>query len=84
MQAPVIGLLIAVVFHSGALTVGASPIGAVELVFLLMTGAIWLGVASAAREVVKELPKNFLGKVLRRKLRESPPEPSVNGNGKAH
>jgi hypothetical protein len=54
VQAPVIGLLIAVVFHSGALTVGASPIGAVELVFLLMTGAIWLGVASAAREVVKE------------------------------
>jgi long-chain acyl-CoA synthetase len=30
-------------------------------------------------EVVGELPKNFLGKVLRRKLRESPP--SVNGNG---
>jgi long-chain acyl-CoA synthetase len=30
-------------------------------------------------EVVDELPKNFLGKVLRRKLRESPP--SVNGNG---
>src|SRR5262249_44015653 len=26
-------------------------------------------------EVVKELPKNFLGKVLRRKLRESPPAP---------
>jgi ABC-type multidrug transport system permease subunit len=50
----VIGLLIAIVFHSGALVVGASPIGAVELVFLVMTGAIWLGVASAAREVVKE------------------------------
>jgi long-chain acyl-CoA synthetase len=30
-------------------------------------------------EVVEELPKNFLGKVLRRKLRESPPP--VNGNG---
>jgi long-chain acyl-CoA synthetase len=30
-------------------------------------------------EIVNELPKNFLGKVLRRKLRESPP--SVNGNG---
>ena len=54
LQAPVIGLLISVVFHSGALAAGASPIGAVELVFLLMTGAIWLGVASAAREVVKE------------------------------
>jgi ABC-type multidrug transport system permease subunit len=54
LQAPVIGLLIAVVFHSGALAATASPIGAVELVFLVMTGAIWLGVASAAREVVKE------------------------------
>src|SRR5438270_10550025 len=53
-QAPVIGLLIAIVFHSGALAAGASPIGALELVFLVMTGAIWLGVASAAREVVKE------------------------------
>jgi long-chain acyl-CoA synthetase len=30
-------------------------------------------------EVVGELPKNFLGKVLRRKLREAPP--SSNGNG---
>src|SRR5581483_8251297 len=33
-------------------------------------------------EVVSELPKNFLGKVLRRKLRE--PGASVNGNGRAH
>jgi len=32
-------------------------------------------------EVVSELPKNFLGKVLRRKLREAPA--SVNGNGHA-
>jgi ABC-type multidrug transport system ATPase subunit len=54
LQAPVIGLLIAIVFHSGAVAAGASPIGAIELVFLVMTGAIWLGVASAAREVVKE------------------------------
>jgi ABC-type multidrug transport system ATPase subunit len=53
-QAPLIGLLIAIVFHSGALAAGASPIGAVELVFLVMTGAIWLGVSSAVREVVKE------------------------------
>jgi len=30
-------------------------------------------------EIVTELPKNFLGKVLRRKLRES--APSANGNG---
>lgn len=54
LQAPLIGLLIAIVFNSGALATSASPIGALELVFLVMTGAIWLGVASAAREVVKE------------------------------
>ena len=54
LQAPVIGLLIAIVFRSGALAAGASPIAALELVFLVMTGAVWLGVASAAREVVKE------------------------------
>ncbi len=54
LQAPAIGLLIALVFHSGALTAGASPIAAVELVFLVMTAAIWLGVASSVREVVKE------------------------------
>jgi ABC-type multidrug transport system ATPase subunit/ABC-type multidrug transport system permease subunit len=53
-QAPVIGALIAVVFHAGALSASASPVAAVELVFLLMTGSIWLGVTSACREVVKE------------------------------
>jgi len=43
-QAPVIGLLIAIVFHPGVPgSTNASPIGAIELVFLLMTGAIWLG-----------------------------------------
>jgi long-chain acyl-CoA synthetase len=31
-------------------------------------------------EVVTELPKNFLGKVLRRKLRESAPGPSASNN----
>jgi ABC-type multidrug transport system ATPase subunit len=54
-QAPLIGLLIAVVFHPGSLNAaGASPFTAIEVVFLLMTGAIWLGVTSSCREVVKE------------------------------
>ncbi len=54
-QAPVIGLLIAIVFHPGALqSSSAPPTNAIELVFMLMTGSIWLGVASACREVVKE------------------------------
>ncbi len=53
-QAPVIGVLISIVFHHGAAATGASPLDAIQLVFLFMTGAIWLGVASACREVVKE------------------------------
>lgn len=54
VQAPVIGLLIAIVFHPGALDAGGTPNNAIELVFMLMTGSIWLGVAAASREVVKE------------------------------
>ncbi len=53
-QAPVIGVLIAIVFHHGAAATGNSPLDAIQLVFLFMTGSIWLGVASACREVVKE------------------------------
>jgi ABC-type multidrug transport system ATPase subunit/ABC-type multidrug transport system permease subunit len=55
IQAPLIGLLIALVFHPGTLdSPNASPVATIEAVFLLMTGAIWLGVTSACREVVKE------------------------------
>ncbi|MFZ0039765.1 MAG: ABC transporter permease [Solirubrobacteraceae bacterium] len=54
-QAPVIGVLVAIVFHSGAVSTSAtSPLDAIVLVFLIMTGSIWLGVATACREVVKE------------------------------
>ncbi|MDQ6834921.1 MAG: ATP-binding cassette domain-containing protein [Actinomycetota bacterium] len=53
-QAPVIGLLIALIFHPGAVATSSSPLDALELVFLIMTGSIWLGLASASREVVKE------------------------------
>jgi ABC transport system ATP-binding/permease protein len=54
-QAPVLGLLIALVFHPGTLgSANPSPVNAIEVVFLLMTGSIWLGVTSACREVVKE------------------------------
>jgi len=53
-QAPLIGLLIAIVFGAGALSATASPTDAIELVLMLMTGAIWLGTSSACREVVKE------------------------------
>ncbi|HWF54183.1 MAG TPA: ATP-binding cassette domain-containing protein, partial [Solirubrobacteraceae bacterium] len=53
-QAPVIGVLIAIVFHPGALAAGSSSSNAVELIFMVMTASIWLGVTSSCREVVKE------------------------------
>jgi ABC transport system ATP-binding/permease protein len=53
-QAPLIGILIGVVFGAGAFSSAASPTDAVELTLMLMTGSIWLGVSSAVREVVKE------------------------------
>ena len=53
-QAPVIGFLIVIVFHPNALGATGSPTDSIEIVFMLMTGAIWLGVATACREVVKE------------------------------
>jgi ABC transport system ATP-binding/permease protein len=54
-QAPLIGVLIAIVFHPNALDITAgNPSDAIELVFMLMTASIWLGVTAACREVVKE------------------------------
>jgi ABC-type multidrug transport system ATPase subunit len=53
-QAPILGVLIAVIFHAGVLSTPESPVAALELVFLLMTSAIWIGVTSSVREVVKE------------------------------
>ncbi|MHB1423980.1 MAG: AMP-binding protein [Gemmataceae bacterium] len=55
--------------------------GTIELASLEEYCKLHLGKQKRPRqiEIVTELPKNFLGKVLRRKLREAPP--SVNGNG---
>lgn len=54
-QAPIIGLLIAILFEPGVLDHPDDEVGnSAMLVFLVMTGAIWLGVTSACREVVKE------------------------------
>lgn len=54
-QAPVIGVLSAILFAPQLLrrpdvAAGQSAL----LIFLLMTGAIWLGVVSASREIVRE------------------------------
>jgi ABC-type multidrug transport system ATPase subunit len=53
-QAPLIGVLIGIVFGPGALSSGASPTNAIELTLMLMTASIWLGVSSSCREIVKE------------------------------
>ncbi|HSO98276.1 MAG TPA: ABC transporter permease [Solirubrobacteraceae bacterium] len=54
-QAPLIGLLIAIPFASVSLSgSNAAPADLSQVVFLLMTASIWLGVTAAAREVVKE------------------------------
>jgi ABC transport system ATP-binding/permease protein len=53
-QAPLIGVLIGIVFGPGALSTSASPTNAIELTLMLMTASIWLGVSSACREIVKE------------------------------
>lgn len=57
-QTPVIGLLIAVLFDRGAFTAdGAAPQDAAQLLVLLLTGAIWLGITVACREVVVPLAR---------------------------
>jgi ABC-type multidrug transport system ATPase subunit/ABC-type multidrug transport system permease subunit len=54
-QAPIIGLLIGVLFEPHALRrPDGQPGDAIQLVFLVMTGSIWLGITAACREVVKE------------------------------
>ena len=54
-QAPLIGLLIAIPFASVSLSgSNAAPADLSQVVFLMMTASIWLGVTAAAREVVKE------------------------------
>lgn len=55
LQAPVIGMLIILLFDPGAFRrPGGEPASAVQLIFLVMTGAIWLGITAACREIIKE------------------------------
>jgi ABC-type multidrug transport system ATPase subunit/ABC-type multidrug transport system permease subunit len=54
-QAPVIGLLIVLLFDPGSFDrSGDQPANAVQLIFMIMTGAIWLGITAACREIIKE------------------------------
>ncbi len=54
IQAPIIGLLLALVSRSDGLTGG--KIEAKKLIFMLATTGVWFGVINAAREICKEGP----------------------------
>jgi ABC-type multidrug transport system ATPase subunit/pSer/pThr/pTyr-binding forkhead associated (FHA) protein len=53
-QAPILGLLAALIFPSGAFDSVDRARDATNLIFLLTTIAVWLGAISASREVVRE------------------------------
>lgn len=54
-QAPVMGLLIGLLYPSGLLTLpDHQPDNSVEFVFLLVTAALWLGLIDSCREITKE------------------------------
>ena len=55
VQAPVFGLLIALLIHSPALNTKAGPLAGM-LLWLLVISATWLGASNSVREIVKELP----------------------------
>ena len=54
-QAPVLGLLIAVLYPSGVLALpDDQPARSAQFMFLLVTAALWLGLIDSCREIVKE------------------------------
>jgi ABC-type multidrug transport system ATPase subunit/pSer/pThr/pTyr-binding forkhead associated (FHA) protein/ABC-type multidrug transport system permease subunit len=54
-QAPIIGVLIALLFPSHLLALpGRDPSKAAQFIFLLVTAALWLGLTGSCREIVKE------------------------------
>jgi hypothetical protein len=52
LQAPIIGALIGMVFHTSDLNRMDRPL----ILFLMVISAVWFGCANAAKEIVKELP----------------------------
>jgi len=53
-QVPVIALFIVAVFGNGLFRTPGNPSDALQLLFLIVTTAIWLGSIDAAREIIKE------------------------------
>jgi ABC-type multidrug transport system ATPase subunit/ABC-type multidrug transport system permease subunit len=54
-QAPLIGLLIALLYPRDVLVLpGSSPTRSAQFMFLLVTAALWLGLIDSCREIVRE------------------------------
>jgi ABC-type multidrug transport system ATPase subunit/ABC-type multidrug transport system permease subunit len=54
-QAPLIGVLVAMLYPSDALALpDTSPTRSAQFMFLLVTAALWLGLIDSCREIVKE------------------------------
>jgi ABC transport system ATP-binding/permease protein len=54
-QVPVLGLLVAALFSQGVFTAGDRANDAANVLFLLVTVAVWFGAVDGSREIVKEL-----------------------------
>lgn len=54
-QAPVIGLVVGLVFSIGD-NIAARAVAESQIAFMLVVAAVWFGCLNAAREIVKELP----------------------------
>jgi ABC transport system ATP-binding/permease protein len=54
-QAPVIGIVVGLVFSIGD-TLAARAVAESQIAFMLVVAAVWFGCLNAAREIVKELP----------------------------
>jgi hypothetical protein len=56
LQAPIIGIILALVAGNGIFADGKSPADAQKVLFMLAIAAVWLGTSNAAREITKETP----------------------------
>jgi len=56
LQAPIIGVILALVADGNVFADGIPPADAQKVLFMLSVAAVWLGTSNAAREITKENP----------------------------
>lgn len=56
LQAPIIGIILALVAGGSVFADGKTPGDAQKVLFMLSVAAVWLGTSNAAREITKETP----------------------------